>query len=49
MDAWNIIAERKILEGMEEGAFDDLEGAGKPLDLREDPFEDPSERMQTGC
>ncbi len=30
---------------MEEGAFDHLEGAGKPLDLRENPFEDPSERM----
>jgi hypothetical protein len=30
---------------MEEGAFDRLEGAGEPLDLSEDPFEDPSLRM----
>ncbi len=45
MDEWQFIAERKIREAMEEGAFDHLEGAGKPLDLREDPFEDPSVRM----
>ena|ERR1700693_4987632 len=45
MDAWHFIAERKIREAMEEGAFDRLEGAGEPLDLREDPFEDPSLRM----
>jgi hypothetical protein len=45
MDAWHFIAERKIREGMEEGAFDHLEGAGKPLDLRENPFEDPLDRM----
>jgi hypothetical protein len=45
MDAWHFIAERKIREGMEEGAFDHLEGAGKPLDLTENPFEDPSDRM----
>jgi hypothetical protein len=45
MDEWYFIAERKIREGMEEGAFDHLEGAGKPLDLRENPFEDPSDRL----
>ena len=45
MDAWHFIAERKIREAMDEGAFDDLEGAGKPLDLREYPFEDPSDRI----
>ncbi|HJT86625.1 MAG TPA: DUF1992 domain-containing protein [Bryobacteraceae bacterium] len=45
MDEWHFIAERKIREAMAEGAFDHLEGAGKPLDLREDPFEDPSLRM----
>ena len=45
MDAWHFIAERKIREAMEEGAFDHLEGAGKPLDLRENPFEDASDRM----
>ena len=45
MDEWNFIAERKIREAMEEGAFDCLEGKGEPLDLRENPFEDPSVRM----
>ncbi len=45
MDEWHFIAERKIREAMEEGAFDHLEGAGKPLDLQENPFEDPSDRM----
>jgi len=45
MDEWHFIAERKIIEGMEEGAFDHLEGAGKPLDLSENPFEDPSDRL----
>jgi len=45
MDEWHFIAERKIREAMEEGAFDHLDGIGKPLDLTENPFEDPSSRM----
>jgi hypothetical protein len=45
MDEWHGIAERKIREAMEEGAFDKLEGKGRPLDLSENPFEDPSLRM----
>jgi hypothetical protein len=45
MDEWEFIAERKIREAMAEGAFDHLEGTGKPLDLSENPFEDPSDRM----
>src|SRR5215469_16711428 len=45
MDDWHFIAERKIREAMEDGAFERLEGAGKPLDLSENPFEDPSLRM----
>jgi hypothetical protein len=45
VDEWHFIAERKILEAMQEGAFDRLDGAGEPLDLQEDPFEDPSLRM----
>jgi hypothetical protein len=45
MDEWHFIAERKIREAMEEGAFDHLEGTGKPLDLQENPFEDPSDWM----
>jgi hypothetical protein len=45
MDEWHFIAERKIREAMEEGAFDRLDGTGEPLDLSENPFEDPSLRM----
>ena len=45
MDEWHLIAERKIQQAMEEGAFEHLEGTGKPLDLSENPFEDPSDRM----
>ncbi len=45
MDVWNLVAERKIREAMDEGVFDHLEGAGRPLDLDENPFEDPSLRM----
>jgi hypothetical protein len=45
MDEWHFIAERKIREALEEGAFDHLKGAGKPLNLDDNPFEDPSLRM----
>jgi Domain of unknown function (DUF1992) len=45
MDEWHFIAERKIREAMEEGAFDHLKGTGQPLDSQENPFEDPSLRM----
>lgn len=45
MDEWHFIAERKIREAMEEGAFEQLEGEGRPLDLEVNPFEDPSLRM----
>lgn len=45
MDKWESIAERKIREAMAEGAFDNLTGKGRPLNLQEDPYEDPSLRM----
>jgi hypothetical protein len=45
MDEWHFIADRKIREAMEEGAFEHLEGAGEPLDLSENPFEDAAQRM----
>ena len=45
MDIWNLVADRKIREAMEEGAFDRLEGAGQPLDLEENPYLDPALRM----
>jgi DnaJ family protein C protein 28 len=35
----------QIRKAIEEGAFDDLPGKGKPMDLGENPFEDPSWRM----
>ncbi len=31
MDKWGVIAEERIQEAIEEGAFDDLVGKGKPL------------------
>jgi DnaJ family protein C protein 28 len=45
MDVWRVVAERKIEEAIEEGAFDNLPGRGRPVDLTEDPFVDPSLRM----
>lgn len=45
MDEWHFIADRKIREATREGAFEHLDGAGEPLDLNENPFEDPSQRM----
>ena len=45
MDKWENIAEWKIREAMGEGAFDNLAGRGRPLDLEENPYEDPSLRM----
>lgn len=45
MDIWNLIAERKIREAMDEGEFDHLEGTGAPLRLEENPYEDPAHRI----
>ena len=45
VDKWESLAERKIREALKEGVFDVLDGAGKPLNLDEDPFEDPTMRM----
>jgi hypothetical protein len=36
VSAWDAIVEAKILEAQQAGAFDDLPGAGKPLDLTDD-------------
>src|SRR5262245_46370910 len=46
MDRWQNIAERKIREAMAEGAFDNLEGKGRPLDLEGDPYEGSSLWME---
>jgi hypothetical protein len=40
-----LIAERKIQEAIEEGAFDHLEGKGQPLAGCDKPFEDSATRM----
>ena len=45
MDAFRLIADRKIREAMEEGAFENLAGQGQPLAPDDDPCEDPSLRM----
>jgi hypothetical protein len=45
MDVFRLVAERKIREAMEEGEFDNLQGAGKPISLDENPYEDPAQRM----
>ena len=38
--AWRDLIEEMIEEGRERGAFDNLRGAGKPLDLARNPFEE---------
>jgi hypothetical protein len=45
MDIFRLIAERKIREAMNEGAFDNLDGAGRPIVLEENPYENPAQRM----
>jgi len=45
MDAWAIVAERRIREAMEAGDFDNLEAAGRPLSLQEDASEDSQARV----
>ena len=38
------MAEKMLREAIENGEFDDLPGKGQPIDLRENPFEDPELR-----
>ena len=44
MDKWEPLVERMIRESMDRGEFDDLPGAGEPIDLTENPFEAPELR-----
>ena len=37
--------EKKLREAIENGEFDDLPGKGEPIDLKENPFEDPDLRI----
>jgi hypothetical protein len=39
------VIDRKIRRAMEDGDFDNLPGHGKPLELDDDPLEDPTWRM----
>jgi hypothetical protein len=43
--ALEFIAERKIAEAAAQGEFDNLPGAGQPLDLAEDPLVPEEQRM----
>lgn len=44
MKRWESLVDQKIREAMEQGEFDDLPGKGQPIDLSENPFEDPEWR-----
>jgi DnaJ family protein C protein 28 len=41
---WESLIDKKIREAMEQGEFDNLAGKGEPIDLSENPFEDPDWR-----
>ena len=45
MKGWESLIDQKIREAMEQGEFDNLPGKGAPVDLSENPFEDPELRM----
>ena len=45
MDRFESFIEKSIREAIEAGEFDDLPGKGQPVDLKENPFEDPDLRM----
>lgn len=42
MRRWESLVDRRIREAQEQGEFDNLPGKGKPLDLSENPYADPS-------
>src|SRR6266850_2593039 len=44
MNRLETLVEKKIREAMEKGEFDNLPGKGEPIDLSENPFEDPAMR-----
>jgi len=44
MNRWESLIDQKIREAMEQGEFDNLSGKGAPIDLSENPFEDPDWR-----
>ena len=42
MDRWESLVDRRIREAQEQGEFDNLPGKGRPMDLSENPYADPS-------
>ena len=44
MGRWESLVDQKIREAMEQGEFDNLAGKGEPIDLSENPYEDPDWR-----
>lgn len=44
MNRLESLAEKSLREAIERGEFDNLPGKGEPLDLEENPFEDPDLR-----
>ena len=45
MNRLESLTEKRLREAIENGEFDDLPGKGEPIDLRENPFEDPDLRV----
>ena len=44
-DKYRALSEARIREAAEKGAFNDLEGAGKPIEIEENPFVPEDWRM----
>lgn len=45
MNRLESLTEKKLREAIENGEFDNLPGKGAPIDLNENPFEDPDLRV----
>ncbi|MDQ2921214.1 MAG: DUF1992 domain-containing protein [Acidobacteriota bacterium] len=45
MNRLESLTEKKLREAIENGEFDELPGKGEPIDLKENPFEDPDLRV----
>lgn len=45
MNRLESLTEKRLREAIEDGEFDDLPGKGEPIDLQENPFEDPDLRV----
>lgn len=42
---FDMLAEQRIVDALRRGEFDGLPGAGKPLELEDEPFVTPEQRM----